>query len=142
MNNEKDYILIKPKNAFLDYVHLGFNYSMKVSLFTQECGLQFGVDSKEIDCFDRCRKKFSLVFCILHLFVGILKRTTASPRVWMANICLSHATALFSFSFETWVVAEHEKVCTKKLATLLWMGRYGRGKAFVTKLLVLMCFLL
>ncbi|GLT68813.1 hypothetical protein SLA2020_410120 [Shorea laevis] len=86
------------KQETLAYLCIGFGASLLLCSF-------LGVLSDLMD-----QKKFCLVFCILHLFVGILKRTTASPRVRMANICLSLATALFSFSFETWEVAEHEKL--------------------------------
>ncbi|XVF15458.1 hypothetical protein REPUB_Repub09cG0155300 [Reevesia pubescens] len=55
------------------------------------------------------RKKICLVFYVLHLIVGIWKRTTSSPSFWVVNICLSLATSIFSFSFETWAVVEHDK---------------------------------
>ncbi|XVF17558.1 hypothetical protein REPUB_Repub10bG0133700 [Reevesia pubescens] len=55
------------------------------------------------------RKKICLVFYILHLIVGIWKRITSSPSFWVANVCLSLATSIFSFSFETWAVVEHDK---------------------------------
>nr|KJB76545.1 hypothetical protein B456_012G094300 [Gossypium raimondii]KJB76547.1 hypothetical protein B456_012G094300 [Gossypium raimondii] len=48
------------------------------------------------------RKKSCLVFYIFHLVVGIWKRITSSPSFWVANVCLSLATSIFSFSFETW----------------------------------------
>ncbi|XWS45180.1 hypothetical protein CRYUN_Cryun15aG0114300 [Craigia yunnanensis] len=55
------------------------------------------------------RKKICLVFYTLHLIVGIWKRIASSPSFWVANICLSLATSIFSFSFETWAVVEHDK---------------------------------
>ncbi|XP_022741427.1 molybdate-anion transporter-like isoform X2 [Durio zibethinus] len=55
------------------------------------------------------RKKICLVFYILHVIVGIWKRITSSPSFWLANVCLSLATSIFSFSFETWAVVEHDK---------------------------------
>ncbi|KAJ9177344.1 hypothetical protein P3X46_012575 [Hevea brasiliensis] len=54
-------------------------------------------------------KKSCLIFCILHLFVGIWKRIMPHPSVWLASTCLSLATSIFSFSFEAWVVVENEK---------------------------------
>lgn len=54
-------------------------------------------------------KKFCLVFYTLHLIVGIWKRISSSPSFWVANVCLSLATSIFSFSFETWAVVEHDK---------------------------------
>ncbi|KAG4169266.1 hypothetical protein ERO13_A12G074700v2 [Gossypium hirsutum] len=59
------------------------------------------------------RKKTCLVFFILHLIVGILKMVAPSPSFWVANLCLSLATSIFSFSFETWAVVEHDKVDSK-----------------------------
>lgn len=71
------------------------------------------------DCFMfvycRGRKKVCLVFFILHLFVGIWKKISVHPGVWVANICLSLASSVFSYNFETWVVVEHEKVCVYNL---------------------------
>ncbi|TYI50342.1 hypothetical protein E1A91_D12G095600v1 [Gossypium mustelinum] len=55
------------------------------------------------------RKKTCLVFFILHLIVGIWKMVAPSPSFWVANLCLSLATSIFSFSFETWAVVEHDK---------------------------------
>ncbi|KAF6165247.1 hypothetical protein GIB67_030429 [Kingdonia uniflora] len=56
------------------------------------------------------QKKVCLVFCVLHLFVGIWKRATMNPSVWIASICLALASSIFSFSFETWMVKEHDKL--------------------------------
>ncbi|EOX91628.1 hypothetical protein QUC31_003217 [Theobroma cacao] len=55
------------------------------------------------------QKKMCLVFCILHLIVGIWKRSTSGPSFWVANVLLFLATSIFSFSFETWAVVEHDK---------------------------------
>ncbi|RVX23689.1 hypothetical protein CK203_000824 [Vitis vinifera] len=63
----------------------------------------------------RCgQKKACLSFCVLHLSVGIWRRISLQPSVWLANICLSLATSIFSFSFETWMTVEHDKVCVQK----------------------------
>ncbi|KAF2295496.1 hypothetical protein GH714_033058 [Hevea brasiliensis] len=53
--------------------------------------------------------KACLIFCILHLCVGIWKRIMPHPSIWLASICLSLASSIFSFSFEAWVVVENEK---------------------------------
>ncbi|KAK4766786.1 hypothetical protein SAY87_008428 [Trapa incisa] len=55
------------------------------------------------------QKKMALIFCTLHLFVGAWKRLTAHPSLWLASVFLSVASSIFSFSFETWMVLEHEK---------------------------------
>lgn len=56
-------------------------------------------------------KKICLTFCILHLLVGIWKGITSHPNIWLASICLGLANSIFYFSFETWMVVEHDKVC-------------------------------
>ncbi|KAJ7952784.1 molybdate-anion transporter [Quillaja saponaria] len=53
--------------------------------------------------------KVCLIFCILHLFVGIWKRIAKRPSILVASICLSLANSIFSFSFETWMVIQHDK---------------------------------
>lgn len=62
---------------------------------------------------DLCRghKKFCLIFCILHGFIGLWKRFIANPSIMVASIFLSLSGSIFSFSFETWMVVQHEKVC-------------------------------
>ncbi|KAJ6797271.1 molybdate-anion transporter [Iris pallida] len=54
-------------------------------------------------------EKACLLFYVLHFFVGILKSISSHPSIWVTGICLSLASSLFSFSFETWMVTEHEK---------------------------------
>ena len=56
------------------------------------------------------QKKACLSFCVLHLSASIWRRITLQPSVWVANICLSLATSIFSFSFVTWMVAELDKL--------------------------------
>ena len=49
-------------------------------------------------------------FSFLHLLVGLMKRIVPHPSVWMASICLSITSSVFSFGFETWMVVQHEEV--------------------------------
>ncbi|GLU13472.1 hypothetical protein SLE2022_301080 [Rubroshorea leprosula] len=86
------------KQETVSYLCIGFGASLLLGSF-------LGVFSDLMG-----QEKFCLLFCILHLFVGILKRITAGPSIWIANICLSLATSIFSFSFETWVVVEHKRL--------------------------------
>lgn len=86
------------KEEIVWYLFVGFGASLFLGSF-------FGLLSDVMG-----HKKCCLVFCILHLFVGVLKRIASNPSIWMANVCLSLATSIFSFSFETWVVVEHEKL--------------------------------
>ena len=83
------------------------------ALIFQVCGMEYVVNSYEIVYIPVCRgqAKFCLIFCILHLFVGIWKRVTSHPSVLVASTCLSLTSSIFSFSFETWMVVQHEKVC-------------------------------
>ncbi|XP_022132600.1 molybdate-anion transporter [Momordica charantia] len=55
------------------------------------------------------QKKVCMMFCIIHLVIGIWKRITVHPSVFIASIGLSLATSIFSFGFETWMVLQHEK---------------------------------
>ncbi|KAJ8769319.1 hypothetical protein K2173_002523 [Erythroxylum novogranatense] len=56
-------------------------------------------------------KKVCLVFCILHLVVGLWKKIVLrpGPGVWLTTVCLSLAMSIFTFSFEGWVVVENDK---------------------------------
>ncbi|XP_042458761.1 molybdate-anion transporter-like [Zingiber officinale] len=54
-------------------------------------------------------RKACLLFCFLHIFLGALKSLIKHPIFWMSNICLSIASSVFSFCYETWMVIEHEK---------------------------------
>ncbi|KAI3503032.1 hypothetical protein L1887_31467 [Cichorium endivia] len=56
------------------------------------------------------RKKVSLIFCILHLLVAVFKTLFSHPSIWLASVCLSLASSIFIFSFETWMVVEHDKL--------------------------------
>ncbi|KAJ7944499.1 molybdate-anion transporter [Quillaja saponaria] len=67
-------------------------------------GTFFGVLSDLIG-----QKKVCLIFCILHLLVGMWKRIAEHQSILVASICLSLANSIFSFSFETWMVIQHEK---------------------------------
>lgn len=70
--------------------------------FFEECGALWAC---------RGHRKFCLLFSILHLIIGVWNTLAAHPTVWLASICLSLASSIFSFSFETWMVVEHDKVC-------------------------------
>nr|CAB3479746.1 unnamed protein product [Digitaria exilis] len=65
-------------------------------------------------------KKFSVDFCrgprracifywVLQLAVGALKSFSVLRCAWINNFILALASSVFSFSFETWLVVEHEK---------------------------------
>ncbi|MQM10222.1 hypothetical protein Taro_043112 [Colocasia esculenta] len=54
-------------------------------------------------------RKSCIIYCILHLFVGVLRSVNPHPNVWMTSVCLALASFIFIFSFETWMVTEHDK---------------------------------
>ncbi|KAG6594995.1 Molybdate-anion transporter, partial [Cucurbita argyrosperma subsp. sororia] len=55
------------------------------------------------------QKEGCVMFCIIHLVTAIWKRISVHPSLFVASIGLSLATSIFSFSFETWMVLQHEK---------------------------------
>lgn len=61
-------------------------------------------------CMCRGHKKLCLLYYMLHFLVSIWKRFFGTPTIWLASICLSLASSIFSYSFETWMVVEHGKV--------------------------------
>lgn len=79
------------------------------------------------------QKKACMIFCILHFFVGMWKRITLRPSVWVASICLSLATSIFSFSFETWMVVEHEKEGHRKdtVSETFWLMTFFETASFI-----------
>ncbi|GMI68794.1 hypothetical protein like AT2G23093 [Hibiscus trionum] len=85
------------KEDTVTFLLVGFGAALFVGSF-------FGIVSDLIG-----RKKMCLVFFITHLIVGIWKMIASGPSFWIANVCLSLATSIFTFSFETWAVAEHDK---------------------------------
>ncbi|KAK9990731.1 hypothetical protein SO802_025716 [Lithocarpus litseifolius] len=77
--------------------------------------------------------KFCLIFCILHLFVGIWKRVTSHPSVLVASICLSLTSSIFSFSFETWMVVQHEKQGHRQdsMSDTFWLMTFFESASFI-----------
>ncbi|KAL7231697.1 hypothetical protein ACSBR2_009851 [Camellia fascicularis] len=79
------------------------------------------------------QKDVCLIFCILHLFVGMWKRICPHLSVWLASICLSLASSIFSFSFETWMVVEHEKIGHRQdsLNDMFWLMTFAESASFM-----------
>ncbi|CAI9763356.1 unnamed protein product [Fraxinus pennsylvanica] len=78
-------------------------------------------------------KKLCLLFYMLHLFFGIWKRITADPAIWLASTCLSLASSVFSFSFETWMVVENDKLGQRQdaLNDMFWLMTFFESASFI-----------
>ncbi|XP_059282588.1 uncharacterized protein LOC132036296 [Lycium ferocissimum] len=79
------------------------------------------------------QKKVCLLFCSLHLFVAIWRRVTGDPRVWLASICLSLASTIFFFNFETWMVVEHDKLGQRQnlVNDKFWLMTFAESASFI-----------
>ncbi|KAI7751775.1 hypothetical protein M8C21_012742 [Ambrosia artemisiifolia] len=79
------------------------------------------------------RKKICLMFCILHLFVAVWKRLFSHPSIWLASICLSLATSIFLFGFETWMVVEHDKLGHRldSLNEMFWLMTFFESASLI-----------
>ncbi|KAF8377623.1 hypothetical protein HHK36_031005 [Tetracentron sinense] len=79
------------------------------------------------------QKKVCVLFCILHLFVAIWKRVTMHPSAWVASTCLSLASSIFSFGFETWMVTEHEKLGHRQdlLSDTFWLMAFSESASLI-----------
>ncbi|XP_062157204.1 uncharacterized protein LOC133864803 isoform X2 [Alnus glutinosa] len=78
-------------------------------------------------------EKVCLIFCVHHLFVGIWKRIIAHPSVHVASICLSLASSIFSFSFETWMVVQHEKQGHRQdsMSDTFWLMTFVESASYI-----------
>ncbi|KAK1439028.1 hypothetical protein QVD17_04843 [Tagetes erecta] len=79
------------------------------------------------------RKKVCLMFCILHLFVAVWKRIVSHPSIWLASVCLSIASSIFLFGFETWMVAEHDKLGHRldSLNEMFWLMTFVESASLI-----------
>ncbi|KAJ8544863.1 hypothetical protein K7X08_017446 [Anisodus acutangulus] len=79
------------------------------------------------------QKKVCLLFCSLHLFVAIWKRVTGDPSVWLASICLSLASTIYFFNFETWMVLEHDKLGQRQdlVNDMFWLMTFAESVSFI-----------
>ncbi|XP_073296302.1 uncharacterized protein [Primulina huaijiensis] len=78
-------------------------------------------------------KKLCLLFYMLHLFVSIWKMVNGTPAIWLASICLSLASSIFSFSFEAWMVVEHDKLGQRQdsLNHMFWLMTFFESASFI-----------
>ncbi|MCD9560003.1 hypothetical protein HAX54_018388 [Datura stramonium] len=79
------------------------------------------------------QRKVSLLFCLLHLLVAIWRRVTGHPSVWLASICLSLASTIFFFNFETWMVIEHDKLehGQDSVNDMFWLMTFVESASFI-----------
>ncbi|KAL8266211.1 hypothetical protein R6Q59_003555 [Mikania micrantha] len=79
------------------------------------------------------QKKVCLMFCILHLFFAVWKRLFSNPSFWFASVCLSIASSIFLFGFETWMVAEHDKLGHRldSLNEMFWLMTFLESASLV-----------
>ncbi|XP_010277109.1 PREDICTED: molybdate-anion transporter-like isoform X2 [Nelumbo nucifera] len=79
------------------------------------------------------QRKVCVLFCFLHLVVGFWKSVSRHPSVWMASICLSLASSIFSFGFETWMVVEHDKLGYRKdlLNDTFWLMAFYESASLI-----------
>ncbi|KAG8373859.1 hypothetical protein BUALT_Bualt11G0069000 [Buddleja alternifolia] len=78
-------------------------------------------------------KKLCLLFYMLHLFVSLCKIFIGTPTIWVASICLSLASSIFSFGFETWMVVEHDKLGPRQdsLTDMFWLMTFFESASFI-----------
>ncbi|XP_015063837.1 uncharacterized protein LOC107009083 isoform X1 [Solanum pennellii] len=79
------------------------------------------------------QRKVSLLFCLLHLFVAVWRRVTGHPSIWLASICLSLASTIFFFNFETWMVVEHDKLEQRQdsVNDMFWLMTFVESASFI-----------
>lgn len=78
-------------------------------------------------------KKVCLFFWVLHLFIGIWKWTAPNSNLWMGSISFFLSTSIFSVSFETWMVVEHEKLGHGQdtLSDIFWLMTCFESVSFI-----------
>lgn len=79
------------------------------------------------------RKKVCLMFCILHLFVSVCKMLFSHPSIWLASVCLSLASSIYLFGFETWMVIEHDKLGHRldSLNEMFWLMTFLESASLI-----------
>ncbi|XP_020090206.1 molybdate-anion transporter isoform X2 [Ananas comosus] len=74
-----------------------------------------------------------MLYCVLHLLVGLLKTVRWLRSMWVESICLALASSVFHFCFETWMVTEHEKHGHKQdlLNDTFWLMTFYESASLV-----------
>ncbi|XP_049935392.1 uncharacterized protein LOC116260088 isoform X4 [Nymphaea colorata] len=79
------------------------------------------------------QKKACMFACLLQLAGGILRGMNKYPSVWMTCIFLSLSSSIYSCSFETWMVTEHEKLGFRKelLSDTFWLMTFMESASLI-----------
>lgn len=79
------------------------------------------------------QKRLFLLFYMLHLFVVIWRKVIANPSIWISSICLSLASSIFYFNFETLMVLELEKQGLRRdaLNDMFWLMSFYESASFI-----------
>uniref|UniRef100_A0A803KY63 Uncharacterized protein n=1 Tax=Chenopodium quinoa TaxID=63459 RepID=A0A803KY63_CHEQI len=97
-------------NGEYEIVNYGLTKQQMIVLLSSGClaslilGTFLGIFSDALG-----HKKLCLLFSILHLIMAVWKTLAAHPAIWIVCLCLSLASSIFTFSFESWMVVEHDK---------------------------------
>ncbi|GFP78919.1 uncharacterized protein ycf36 [Phtheirospermum japonicum] len=109
------------KEEMLTYLSIGYAVSMLI-------GSVLGVLSDLLG-----HKKLCQLFYTLHLFVTVWKIVIGTPTIWLISISLSMASSIFSLSFETWMVVEHDKLGQRQdsLNDMFWLMTFFESASFI-----------
>ncbi|XP_068635430.1 uncharacterized protein [Aristolochia californica] len=118
----------------VEFSFYGFNREQMVTALAIGCvaalfaGTFLGVFSDFIG-----HNKTCVLFCLLHLFAGILKSFTRHPSIIIPNVCLAIASSIFGFSFESWMVVEHEKLGYRQdlLVDSFWLMTFSESASLI-----------
>ncbi|XP_031494036.1 uncharacterized protein LOC116260088 isoform X2 [Nymphaea colorata] len=79
------------------------------------------------------QKKACMFACLLQLAGGIIRGMNKYPSVWLTCIFLSLSLSIYSCSFETWMVSEHEKLGFRKelLSGTFWLMTFMESASLV-----------
>ncbi|PWA57277.1 major facilitator superfamily protein [Artemisia annua] len=79
------------------------------------------------------RKKVCLMFCVLHFSAAVCKMFFSHPSISLASVCLSLASSIFLFGFETWMVVEHDKLGHRldSLNEMFWLMTFLESASLI-----------
>ncbi|KAL3637682.1 hypothetical protein CASFOL_018130 [Castilleja foliolosa] len=109
------------KEEMLTFLSIGYAVSVLI-------GSVLGVLSDLVG-----HKKLCLLFYTLHLFLTLWKIVIGTPTIWLISISLSLASSILSFSFEAWMVVEHDKLGQRQdsLNDMFWLITFFESASFI-----------